>query len=117
MINSLDYGDIKFPVSKKSYGRIEKKSSLGINFFGYKNGWVYPVHILDQKFEDFMDLLLVTDDNKSIMSILKTLTDLCVIRQNIRHGECNINLKLIKKIPVIFHNFRGCSSCLIMNEV
>ena len=52
-----------------------------------------------------------------IMSILKILTDLWVIRQNIRHGKCNINLKLIKKIPVIFHNLRGCGSCLIMQEV
>ena len=54
MINSLDYGDIKFPVSKKSYGRIEKKSSLGINFFGYKNGWVYPVHIKIWRFYGFI---------------------------------------------------------------
>ena len=51
------------------------------------------------------------------MSILKILTDLCVMKQNIRHGECNINLKLIKKIPVIFHNLRSCDSCLIMQDV
>ena len=43
MISSLDYDDIKFPVSKKNYGRIEKKSSLGINVLGYENGLVYPI--------------------------------------------------------------------------
>ena len=31
--------------------------------------------------------------------------------------SCNINLKLIKKIPVIFHNLRGYDSHLIMKEV
>ena len=30
--------------------------------------------------------------------------------------SCNINLKLIKKFPVIFHNLRGCDSHLIMQE-
>ena len=32
---------------------------------------VYPVHILDQKFEDFMDLLLIMDDNKSYYVYIK----------------------------------------------
>ena len=30
--------------------------------------------------------------------------------------NCNINLKLIKKIPVIFHNLNGYDSHLIMQE-
>ena len=29
------------------------------------------------------------------------------------HWSCNINLQLIKKFPVIFHNLRGCDSHLI----
>ena len=33
--------------------------------FGYENGLVYPVYVSDEKFEDSMDLLLITDDNKS----------------------------------------------------
>ena len=34
-INNLDYGDIKFPVSKKNYSKTEKKNSIYINVFGY----------------------------------------------------------------------------------
>ena len=31
------------------------------------------------------------------------------------HWDCNINLQLTKKFPVIFHNLRGCDSHLIFN--
>ena len=65
MDNSLDYGDIKFFVSEKDHDRIEKKKCICINMFGYENGLVYPVHVLDEKFEDCTDLLLITDVNKS----------------------------------------------------
>ena len=33
------------------------------------------------------------------------------------HWSCNINLKLTKKIPVIFHNLRGYGSHLIIKEI
>ena len=33
------------------------------------------------------------------------------------HWSCNINLKLTKKIPVIFHNLRGYDSHLIIKEI
>ena len=33
------------------------------------------------------------------------------------HWNCNINIQLTKKVPVIFHNFRGYDSHLIFNEI
>ena len=33
------------------------------------------------------------------------------------HWSCNINLKLTKNVPVIFHNLRGYDSHLIMQEI
>ena len=33
------------------------------------------------------------------------------------HWSCNINLKLSRKIPVIFHNLRGYDSHLIIQEI
>ena len=61
MISSLDYCGIKFPVSKKDYGRIEQKNNVCINVSAYEYGLTYPVHVSDEKFEDCMDLLLITD--------------------------------------------------------
>ena len=33
------------------------------------------------------------------------------------HWSCNINLKMSKNIPVIFHDLKGCDSHLIIKEV
>ena len=33
------------------------------------------------------------------------------------HSSCNLNFKLTKKIPVVFHNLRGYDSHLIMQEI
>ena len=33
------------------------------------------------------------------------------------HWSCNINLKISKKLPVIFHNLRGCDGHLIFKEL
>ena len=45
MVESVDYGGVKFPVSKKDYSKIEKKNSICINVFVYENGLVYLVHV------------------------------------------------------------------------
>ena len=33
------------------------------------------------------------------------------------HWSCNINLKLAKNVPVIFHNLKGYGSHLVMQEI
>ena len=65
MVNDLDYEGIEFPVSKKDFGKIEKRNNICINVFCYESGLVYPVHISNEKFKNCMDLLLTTDANKS----------------------------------------------------
>ena len=65
IINDLDYEGIKFLVSKKDYCRIERQNNICINVSCYENGLTYPVYVSDQKFENCMDLLLITNENKS----------------------------------------------------
>ena len=80
----LDYDDIEFPVQEKDFNKIEVKNNICINVFGYENGLVFPIYVSDQKFEDSIDLLLLIDDDKSIMCTSKILTDLCFTKQKIK---------------------------------
>ena len=62
-IKKLDYSNIIFPVSEKQYIKIEKQNSIRINVFGYEEGQPFPpIHISEEKFEDQMNLLLITKD-------------------------------------------------------
>ena len=63
MVNDLDYEGIEFPVSKRDFGKIEKKN-ICIIVFCSKNNLVYPVHISDEKFGNCVDLLMITNKNK-----------------------------------------------------
>ena len=57
-------------MQEKDFDKIQVKSNICIKVFGYKNGFsyenglVFPIYVLDQKFEDSMDLLLLIDDDK-----------------------------------------------------
>ena len=50
---------------EKDFSKIEKKNNICINVFCYENKLVFPIYISNQKFENSMDLLLVTDGDKS----------------------------------------------------
>ena len=65
VITDLDYKGIKIPFSEKDYCKIERQNNISINVFCYKNGLTYPVPVSNQKFRDCMDLLLISDENKS----------------------------------------------------
>ena len=65
LVSKLSYEEINFPASKKDYCKIEKQNKICINVFCYENKVVYPVYLLNQKFSDSMDLLLVSDKFKS----------------------------------------------------
>ena len=65
LVNSLNYDGIEFPVWEKVFNKIERKGNICINVFYYENKLTFPIYVLDQKFENSMDLLLVIDENKS----------------------------------------------------
>ena len=65
MMNDLNYERIKFPASKKDYCRIKRQNNICINVFCNENGLTYPVYVSDQKFHNFVDLLLISNGNKS----------------------------------------------------
>ena len=69
-IEKLDYSNIDFPVSVKHYNKIEKQNSININVFGYENKEPYPIYVSKEKYEDHMELLLITkNENKHYVLI------------------------------------------------
>ena len=63
MINDLDYKGIEFPVSKKNFSNIEEETKFVSVFFFYENKLTYSIYVSDQKFENSMDLLLISNKN------------------------------------------------------
>ena len=69
-VETLDYSNIDFPVNVKHYNKIEKQNSININVFGYENKEPYPIYVSKEKYEDHMELLLVTrNENKHYVLI------------------------------------------------
>ena len=60
LVSKLNYEGVNFPISKKYYRKVEVKNKVCINVFCYENKVVYPVYLSDQKFNDSMDLLLIS---------------------------------------------------------
>ena len=58
--------------------------------------------------------------NKKYTDKDKRVRDHCHITGEYRgsaHQDCNLNLQLADKIPVIFHNFRGYDSHFVMEQI
>ena len=70
-------------MQEKDFNKIEVKNNICLNVLGYENGLVFPIYVLDQKFKDSVDLLLLIDDD-NIMCTSKILTDLCFTKQKIK---------------------------------
>ena len=114
MINKLDYEGIKFPVSKKDYCKIERQNNICINVFCYESGLTYPINVSNQKFKDYMDLLLISKKNRSHYVYIKDFnTFVCNKTKNeTKQYFCNCCLQCFSsEIDLIEHK----ENCLIIN--
>ena len=83
LVNDLNYDRIKFPILKEDFSKTEIKSNIFINFFWYKNKVTFLIYISDQKFENLMDLLLISDKDKSQTCTSKILKDKKILLQKL----------------------------------
>ena len=72
MVGYLDYEDIKFLAYRL------KRKNIWINVICYENNFVYSVRISDEKFENYMDLLIITNKNKSNYDYIKEFMNLFI---------------------------------------
>ena len=69
----MNYEGIEFPVSQKHNSKVEKQNDIRINVFGYEKGQPFPIHISKEKFEDQMNLPLITEDEKKHYGLIKSI--------------------------------------------
>ena len=85
VVGELNYEGIEFPVSQKQYNKIETQNSIRINVLGYEKEQPFPIHISKEKFEDQMNILLITEDEKKHYVLIKDpLTHSCTTKQSIK---------------------------------
>ena len=70
-VEKLDYSGVEFPVSVKHYNKIEKQNSININVFGYENKQPYPIYVSKEKYENNMELLLITENENKHYVLIK----------------------------------------------
>ena len=72
----VNYDGIEFPVTIKDYNKIEKMNSININVFCYEENQIFPLYISKEKFEDHMELLLITDGKNKHYVLIKDFNKL-----------------------------------------
>ena len=65
LVKDLDYDGIRIPVDKTEFSRIKTNNNISINMYCCENKLTFLIYISDQEFENSMDFLLLTDENKS----------------------------------------------------
>ena len=70
-VKNLDYSGIEFPVTTKQYNKIEKQNEININVFGYENKQPYPIFVSKEKYEDHIELLLITENENKHYILIK----------------------------------------------
>ena len=70
-VEKLDYQGIEFPVSIKQYNKIENQNNININVFGYEKKQPYPIYISKEKFDDVLNLLLISENENKHYCLIK----------------------------------------------
>ena len=70
-VKKLNYDGIEFPVSIKQYNKIETQNSININVFGYENKQPNPIYISKEKFDDVLNLLLISENENKHYCLIK----------------------------------------------
>ena len=71
IIKALNILSVKITSTK-----LKRNIIFALMCFVMKKKLVYPVHMSNERFENCIALLMITDENKSYMSVSKISTDL-----------------------------------------
>ena len=106
----VNYDGIEFPVTIKQYNKIENQNNININVFGYEEEQIYPIYISKEKFEDHMELLLITEGKKTHYVLIKDFNKL--MYNQTKHKErkhfCMYCLQCFSSERVLNNHIENC---------
>ena len=109
-VEKLDYTGIEFPVTVKQYNKIEKQNSINVNVFGYELGQPYPIYISKEKYQDHMELLLITKGENKHYVLIKDFNKF--MYNQTKHGNrkhfCMYCLQCFSREDVLTEHIPNC---------
>ena len=111
-ICQLDYSSIEFPVTVKQINKIEKQNNICINLFGFEEKQIFPIYISKEKYQDHMELLLITEGENKHYILIKDFNRL-MFRQT-KHEQrkhfCMYCLQCFSRGDVLTEHKNNCIS-------
>ena len=109
-VNELNYDGVEFPVSQRHYNKVEKQHSIRINVFGYEDGQPFPINISKETFEDQMNLLLITKDEKKHYVLIKDFNVFMYNQSKHKEGKhfCMYCLQCFSSIEILDAHRNDC---------
>jgi hypothetical protein len=83
--DELDFTGIDFPVQMKDISRFESQNDITINVFGYDRGNIYPIHLTKERFMRHVDLLVISNGQRSHYCWIKNFNRLLAYQNSDRN--------------------------------
>ena len=107
----LDFKDIKFPVKIRDIHKIEKKTSIGISFFGFDNKEQHPVCVSKECCEEkHVDLLLIRKREKRHSVMIKDFNTF-MYEHSLHRGSkhfCHSCLHVFTTEEILMRHIKDC---------
>ena len=111
-IEKLDYSSIEFPVTVKQINKIEKQNKICINLFGYEEKQKFPIYISKEKYQDHMELLLITEGENQHYVLIKDFNKFMFNQTKHEHRKyfCMYCLQCFSREDVLTEHKNNCIS-------
>ena len=111
-IEKLDYSSIEFPVTVKQINKIEKQNNICINLFGFEEKQIFPIYISKEKYQDHMELLLITEGENKHYILIKDFNRLMFRKTKHEHRKyfCMYCLQCFSREDVLTEHKNNCIS-------
>ena len=111
-IEKLDYSSIEFPVTVKQINKIERQNNICINLFGYEEKQPFPIYISKEKYQDHMELLLITEGEYKHYVLIKEFNKFMFRQNKHEHKKhfCMYCLQCFSREDVLTKHINNCIS-------